>query len=70
MGSKCADAIMHLDIDEMILDYLIFAAMSEILNSYDRQIHDVDDAKFKRTPGVLLQLVDCEHWHIAGPSST
>ena len=62
MDEKRVDAAVQLDVDEMILDYLIFTATANILSDYgDCGKVDEQTSSFQRTD-VLLQMVNCQSW--------
>lgn len=59
MAEKCADTELQLEIDIMVLDYLVFTAIKFILEDYERRRQDLDKPKSKSD--MLLRLVDCEN---------
>ncbi len=58
MERKSADPALHLEIDELILDYLVFTATKEIINDYERRGELFDELKRMSKADMLLQLVD------------
>lgn len=59
---RCADALLRIEIDEWILDYLIFSATKALLEEYKGSEDELGDASEKQErSSVLLQLVDCKH---------
>ena len=60
MESKCADANLQREVDEMILDYVVFAAMGHVLEDHEYQLDKTNNANPKGKPSMLLQLVDCK----------
>lgn len=61
MVDKSADPILQLEIDEWILDYLMFSAITALLEDYKGLKVGSQDASDKQERASLcLQLVDCE----------
>ena len=61
MLDRSADPLLQLEIDEWILDYLIFSAIKALLEDYKGSKGGPDDASDKKERASLcLQLVDCE----------
>ena len=61
MVDKSADPILQLEIDEWILDYLMFSAITALLEDYKGLKGGSQDASDKQERASLcLQLVDCE----------
>jgi len=60
MERKCTDPAIQLDIDEMILDYLVFSAINGIIIDYERRGELSEDADIGNKVSTLLQLVDSE----------
>lgn len=59
---RCADPLLQLEIDEWILDYLVFSAIKALLVEYKGSKGGPGDASDKlERPSVFLQLVDCKH---------
>lgn len=59
---RSADPSLQSDIDEWILDYLIFSAVKAVLEEYKGSKGGPDDASDKQDRSrVCLQLVDCKH---------
>ena len=50
----------QLEIDEWILDYLMFMAIKYVLEDYKRMKTPGEDASGQGKAGVPLQLVDCK----------
>lgn len=62
MMERFADPLLQLEIDEWILDYLIFSAIKALLEDYKSSRGGPDDASNKsERASVCLQLVDCKH---------
>lgn len=60
MERRCGDPALQLDIDELILDYLIYSATKEIINDYGRRGELLKDVNTGSKADTLLQLVDSE----------
>lgn len=59
---RLADPLLQLEIDEYILDYLIFSATKALLEAYKDSKNCFSDASDKREQASMcLQLVDCKH---------
>ncbi|KAL6721100.1 hypothetical protein ACLMJK_000200 [Lecanora helva] len=58
MDEKCVDPSVQVDIDEMILDYLIFNATKSALNDFEDQLIDAEHAHQQRKTNRLSHLVD------------
>lgn len=58
MERKCADPAMQLEIDELILDYLVFIATREIIDDYERRGKLFEKHRGTSKADKLLQLVD------------
>ena len=74
MMERSADSLLQLEIDEWILDYLIFSATKALLEAFVGSSAGQGDASDKcERASVCLQLVDCKHCSIpiraAQPSS-
>ena len=62
MDEKRVDPSVQLDVDEMVLDYLIFTATANILSDHgDCGKVDEQTSSAQRTD-VLLQMVNCQSW--------
>ena len=62
---RSADPILQVEIDEWILDYLIFSAIKALLEDYKGLKDEPGDVSNRRGRSSLcLQLVDCKHWCI------
>ena len=59
MEEKCVDPEVQLDVDEMILDYLIFTATATTLNDYEDCGNVDEHFNSSERTNVHLQLVDC-----------
>lgn len=59
---RCADALLQLEIDEWILDYLIFSAVKALLEEYKGSNRGPGAPEKQERSSVLLQLVDCKHY--------
>ena len=59
---RCADASTHLDVDEFILDYLIFTATKALLEDYSRLKDRRVEAQEQGASNIPLQLVDCKSY--------
>ena len=59
---RSADPILQVEIDEWILDYLIFSAIKALLEDY-KQLKDKpgDVSNRQGRSSLCLQLVDCKH---------
>ena len=58
---RSADSLLQLEIDEWILDYLVFSATKSLLGAYKGPDPGPGDASDKRErASVCLQLVDCK----------
>lgn len=60
MERKSADPSIQLNVDEQVLDYLVFSAIKEILNAYESRDSLPDHAETESKATTLLQLVDCK----------
>ena len=60
MESKCADADLRREVDDIILDYVVFAALGHVLEDHENQLDEENNAKPKGKPSILLRLVDCK----------
>lgn len=59
---RCADELLKLEIDEWILDYIIFSATKALLEEYKGSKDGLGDTSEQQERSrVLLQLVDCKH---------
>ena len=59
---RSADPSLHLEIDEWILDYVIFSAIEALLEAYKGSKAGLGDEFEKRErANMCLQLVDCKH---------
>ena len=63
MMERLADPLLQLEIDEWILDYLIFSATKALLEEYKGSRGGLVDTseKYERA-SLCLQLVDCKHF--------
>lgn len=62
MMERSGDPLLQLELDEWILDYLIFSATKALLEAYRGSKPGLGDTSDKPTQGsVCLQLVDCKH---------
>ena len=60
---RCADPLLQLEIDEWILDYLIFSAIKALLEDYKgTKDAPADPSDKQERASVCLQLVDCKHY--------
>ena len=59
MEEKHVDPRIQLDVDEMILDYLLFTTTRSILEHQEKLKENRDDARNNNTMSMLMQLVDC-----------
>ena len=65
MTERSADPLLQLEIDEWILDYLIFSATKALLDAYKASKDGLRDASdLCERASVCIQLVDCEHCYI------
>ena len=65
MMERSADPLLQLEIDEWILDYLIFSAIKALLEDYKSSKGGFDDAfDNQERASVCLQLVDCKQFCI------
>ena len=63
MMGGLADPLLQLEIDEWILDYLIFSATKALLEAYKGSEGGLVDTSEKHERASLcLQLVDCKHF--------
>lgn len=60
MEGRCANPAMQLNIDEIILEYLVFTATEEIISDYGRRAKASGNANDQSKADMLLQLVDGE----------
>ncbi len=58
MDHKCANPTMRLEVDELILDYLVFTATKEIIVDFERQGELYEQPEMMNKSDMLLQLVD------------
>lgn len=63
MMGRLADPLLQLEIDEWILDYLIFSATKALLEAYkDSKGGLVNTSEKHERASLCLQLVDCKHF--------
>lgn len=60
MEPKIADPSTQLDVDEQVLDYLVFSATREILNECESRGSLFDNVEIESKAASLLQMVDCK----------
>lgn len=58
--SKPADRGLQLEVDELILDYVLYMAIQALLD--DRNVRDADHGPPSSTAEVPLSMVNCETW--------
>ena len=62
MMERFADPLLQLEVDEWILDYLIFSAVKVLLEDYKGSKRGPGDASGKsERSSMCLQLVDCKY---------
>lgn len=59
-GEKCAERSTQLEVDEAILDYLLFTAIQALLHDTEASEYDRCMAGASEAVDIPLQLVDCE----------
>lgn len=57
---RCANPKSQLEIDEWILDYLVFMAIKYVLEDYKSSESPGGNANARGKAGLPLQLVDCK----------
>ena len=61
MMERSADPLLQLEIDEWILDYLVFSATKALLEAYKgSQPGPCNESDKRERASVCLQLVDCK----------
>ena len=61
MMERSADLLLQLEIDEWILDYLVFSAIKALLEDYKASKGGPGDTTERQEQvSVLIQLVDCK----------
>ena len=75
MMERLADHLLQTEIDDWILDYLVFSAIKALLEAYKASKGGLGDTSEKHeSASICLQLVDCKHFldtnhRFAQPSS-
>ncbi len=60
---RCADPASRLEVDEFILDYLVYMALKGVLKDYKRAQSGARNAKSQGEAGLTLHMVDGEQPH-------
>ena len=60
---RCADPALRLEIDECILDYLVYMALKGVLKDYKRAQSGARNAKSQGDAGLTLHMVNGEQSH-------
>lgn len=60
MEGKCVDPSVQLEIDEMILDYLMFTATERVLDEHENRWKIDEYGPGRCGTDVLVKLVDCQ----------
>ena len=55
---RCADPALRLEIDEFILDYLVYMALKGILKDYKRAQSEARNARLQGEAGLKLHMVN------------
>ena len=55
---RCADPALRLEIDEFILDYLVYMALKGILKDYKRAQSGARNARLQGEAGLTLHMVN------------
>ena len=55
---RCADPALRLEIDEFILDYLVYMALKGILKDYKRAQSGTPSARLQGEAGLKLYMVN------------
>lgn len=59
---RCADPALRLEIDEFILDYLVYIALKGILKDYKRAQSGARNTRLQGEAGLKLHMVNGEQF--------